>query len=422
MLIECMEDRLCPSLTLLVTDGFGGLSTNKILKFDGTDGHFISTFVPPNTFLNAPDLGTVLGPDGNIYKENFGANSVLRFDPVTGDPLPADGQTGANFVPPGSGGLSGTEGIDFGADGNLYVSSTNTNSVIAYNGSDGTLIGTFIASGSGGLTLSNDLHFGPDGHLYVDNFNASGKVLRFDENTGLPLPSGSRTGANFIDPGAGFLSTPNGFAWGPDGNLYVSNANANGFDPRILRFDGTTGDFIDEFVAADPSLGFIDAIAWGPDGNLYITNTIGGNGSILGYDSTGAPLGVFGDTGTSGLVTAAGLYFYDDGTGPGIPHSGFHHGQTNSLLVSASLVRDQGGIFAPVVNEVNPVEASLAIVGQQPPIENPALQGQSITLDHGRALPLQRPLQAAAHGKVLATQDANGALSPSNFDFVFGQE
>src|SRR5262245_31730341 len=110
--VDLLEDRLCLSPVLLVADGLGPIFTNTILKYDGLTGSFLGTFVPPGppASLQQPDLGFTQGPDLNIYKENFNQSSVLRFDPVTGAALPAPGQTGANFVPPGSGGLKGTEG------------------------------------------------------------------------------------------------------------------------------------------------------------------------------------------------------------------------------------------------------------------------------------------------------------------------
>jgi hypothetical protein len=62
------------------------------------------------------------------------------------------------FVAPGSGGLSYPRDLILGPDGNVYVSSVGTSSVIRYN-STGQLLGTFVAAGSGGLTRPYGLAF-----------------------------------------------------------------------------------------------------------------------------------------------------------------------------------------------------------------------------------------------------------------------
>ena len=76
--------------------------------------------------------------------------------------------------------------------------------------------------------------FGPDGNLYVTSVNTD-QVLRYNGTNG-----------SFIDvfaSGAG-LDQPRGAVFGPDGHLYVSGRT------NMLRFNGTTGAFIDEYVPA----------------------------------------------------------------------------------------------------------------------------------------------------------------------------
>ena len=50
-------------------------STNKVLRYDGTDGHFIDIFasVAPNY-----TEGLAFGPDGNLYVASYGAGNIVR--------------------------------------------------------------------------------------------------------------------------------------------------------------------------------------------------------------------------------------------------------------------------------------------------------------------------------------------------------
>jgi hypothetical protein len=116
--------------------------------------------------------------------------------------------------------------------------------------------------------------FGPDGNLYVASGNfvgsaqwAPGSVLRFEGPTG-PNP-GALLGT-FVAGGSGGLSTPCGLLFGPDGkhdgrlDLYVTSVvgsfRANSGKTifiaapgtsEVLRYDGTSGAFVDTFVAPD---------------------------------------------------------------------------------------------------------------------------------------------------------------------------
>ncbi|MHC4992023.1 MAG: hypothetical protein ACYTGC_13705, partial [Planctomycetota bacterium] len=80
-------------------------------------------------------------------------------------------------------------------------------------------------------TWAHGLAFGPDGHLYVASSNSS-SILRYDGRTGDFVDA-------FVPAGSGGLGFPVGLAFGPDGNLYVASFS----NSRILRYDGTTGAF-----------------------------------------------------------------------------------------------------------------------------------------------------------------------------------
>ncbi len=87
------------------------------------------------------------------------------------------------------------------------------------------------------------------------------QVLRYDAQSGSLI-------SVFVDV-AGGLNRPIGLAFGGDGNLYVANNGGHG----ILRFNGSTGAFIDEFVPSGDfsPIRFPYDMVFGPNGNLYVT-------------------------------------------------------------------------------------------------------------------------------------------------------
>lgn len=156
----------------------------------------------------------------------------------------------------------------------------------------------FVASGSGGLSVPEGMTFGPDGKLYVSSWN-TGSVLRYDGNTGAFL-------GPFVPPAAGVFN-PDQVAFGPDGNLYVSDR----FTSRIVRFNGVTGAPLGTVVRDFDLSGFI-AFAFGPDGAIY-ASMFNGIQCIKRYDAkTGKPLGNFACA--SNTISAfAGLAFAPNG-------------------------------------------------------------------------------------------------------------
>jgi DNA-binding beta-propeller fold protein YncE len=178
----------------------------------------------------------------------------------------------------------------------LIVACNSNSSVVRYSFKS-QLPEVFVPSGTGTLNGTSKLVFGPDGNLYVSSQN-NDRILRYDGTTGSFIDI-------FVAAGSGGLDVPVGLDFGPDGNLYVaSNLSA------VRRYDGSTGAYIDAFVPS--GLGNPTGLLFGPDDDLYVCNRNGD--SVLRYDgATGALIGAFVTTGSGGLDSPRGLIWGPDG-------------------------------------------------------------------------------------------------------------
>ena len=129
-------------------------------------------------------------------------------------------------------------------------------------------------------------------------------VLRYDGTTGAFINA-------FVPPGSGGLAggTFLTFGQGPSPDLFVSSAHTD----SVLRYNGTTGQFISSFVAPNSGgLHIPEDLVFGSDHNLYVSSF--GTNSILKYDGTnGAFIGAFVASSSGGLVGPHGLTFGPDG-------------------------------------------------------------------------------------------------------------
>jgi sugar lactone lactonase YvrE len=166
-------------------------------------------------------------------------------------------------------------GLVFTPDGRLLVGDAGAGLIHAFNGSTGAALGVLVPAFSGGLDTAEGLAIGPDGALYVSNHLTAGQVLRFNATTG-----------EFIDvfaAGSG-LSEPTDLEF-RSGLLYVSSGGSN----QVLTFDAVTGLF-NGSIGSGAVLSFPTGLAFGPDGHLYVanyfTNTVarfhGPSGSFMG--------------------------------------------------------------------------------------------------------------------------------------------
>jgi DNA-binding beta-propeller fold protein YncE len=200
--------------------------------------------------------------------------------------------------------------------GYLVVADFDTNSVLRYSGDNGAFIDTMVPKASGGLSQPFAVLFGPHDHnLYVSSGESGGPghdkaILRYDGTTGAFLDT-------FAD--ATHLTSPRGIIFGPDGNLYVADGPGQDSPGRVVRFNGWTGAFMDEFVsiAGNGGLAHPQGLVFGPDGrndgklDLYVSGAIDSE-NVFRYDgTTGAFLGKYLADGS--VKHPGGLTFGPDG-------------------------------------------------------------------------------------------------------------
>src|SRR5262249_52193680 len=220
-------------------DGTG--RPGRLAQFDEKTGAWIRDLSPtvPFTTDNGP-RGVVIGPDGNLYVavRNFSplGGEVMRFNPATGAFL-------GDFVDSSpTNDLNRPEGLVFGPDGNLYVTSfradaSDTDKILEFNGKTGAYVGKIDLDVVGGdRAFAQALLFGPGGKLFVPitgNGPDTGEVRRNDVSTG--------TFDVFVPPNAS--GGPLGMPW------YLTFGDT---DPATLDYDGAPG-FVTASAAAAPS-------------------------------------------------------------------------------------------------------------------------------------------------------------------------
>ncbi|MBC7969772.1 MAG: PEP-CTERM sorting domain-containing protein [Verrucomicrobia bacterium] len=307
----------------------GNTQGNDIVIFDESTGTFQGNFVTPGLGgLQSPDALTI-GPDGSLYVSSGGNSGLNLFDPA----YPQDSAilryslTGEFLgVAASGGGLTRPYGNAFAPDGSLFVSSFRTNQILRYDVATGAFLGVFASDNNGGLGSANGLNgpngllFGPDGSLYVTtqgsantasgalSFPFASQVLRYGPEQVAGLAS-TTTPSVFVDqpallPEAGFISLL-GLALSPTADsLYVSD-----FAAGVRQYD-LSGNLLSvlstNYTGTTPSSNFIGSLTFGSgvnSGDLYVIGfdfTNKNIGSVLAYaDAEGSATTFSGDTFTS---------------------------------------------------------------------------------------------------------------------------
>lgn len=280
--------------------------------------------------FHSADAGEPLQGSNRRYLlvPDYDKHNVLRFDAATGAFVD-------EFVPRQSGGLNLPWIALIGPhDGNIYVSSGHfrgpgqIKAVLRYDGTTGAFLDQFVQPGQ--MDMAHSVMFGPDGNLYVGDrvegntgHPRGGRILRFNATTGAFMDE-------FVPRLSGGLLHPLAHVFGPSGrgprnlDLYVTDEDAH----DIKRYDGTTGAFLGVYVPAGSFISAPLGLTFGPDGNLYVADF--GIGAVLRFQgpagtSPGAPMPSAGNTGAifvapgSGglLARPLGVIFGPDGNGDG---------------------------------------------------------------------------------------------------------
>jgi hypothetical protein len=225
---------------LLLANQNVDLPTNgEILKFDAATGVYRGALVPASD-PNAPfaPRGIVTGPGGVIYVADLGnfdnvhPGRVARYD--------ANGHFLGNLDPTGFSASFNPRGLVFGPDGYLYVSVVGNLAagdrgpgyVVRFNPLTGSFVNV-VASQSQGLHRPEGLVFGPDGNLYVTSFLFGAdkdQILKF-------APNGTLLGALPLYPDGAPRVYAQALLFGPQGDLFVPLNNAG----IVRRYSAAAG-------------------------------------------------------------------------------------------------------------------------------------------------------------------------------------
>jgi sugar lactone lactonase YvrE len=214
--------------------------------YERVSGDFIKQFTSGYSLDNPTKIS--FGPDGKLYVSQWGTtkNKIARFNGTSGV-----------FIDEFTPSLNLALGHTWDNYGNMYVACYGSKDVRKFDTS-GNFLGVFTETGH--LQGPTNLWFNEDGSLFVEDW-VLGSVVEFDAADGTFIK-------NFITG----LQNAEGFAFGPDSNLYLCDWSQN----QIRRYS-PEGNFIDVF-ASQGNMQAPNSILFRP---VQTTNVEDETGSLL---------------------------------------------------------------------------------------------------------------------------------------------
>jgi hypothetical protein len=195
-------------------DNTDSTANGEIKEYNAGTGKFLGNLYPTGLPGKFNPKALVFGPDGRLYVSAFDTanplvGDILKFNTTTGSYKVVAFNNGDGVADPGeTQDLHRPEGLTFGPDGNLYVTSfradaSDTDKILVLNGTTGQLRSEINLDSAGGdRAYAEAIVFGPGGDLFVPisgNGPDTGAVRRYDVATD--------TYTNFVAPG-GPLGNP----------------------------------------------------------------------------------------------------------------------------------------------------------------------------------------------------------------------
>jgi outer membrane protein assembly factor BamB len=241
---------------LVVNQNAGLKSAGEVLAFDAATGAPLGALIAPED-KNAPFVprGIIHGLSGDLFVANLTTangsshGELLRFNAATGELIGSSGPQGfknKEYHP---------RGVVFGPDGLLYASvftslKTGLGGAVLRFDPEGSFLDVFVEDegGVGHLNRPEGLVFGPDGMLYITSFRAAPgdtDAIRIYD------PTGAYAGQiDLYDPATEPRAFAQALLFGPNGKLFVPLTSSG----EVRRYNSpTTGDY-DMFIPAGGTL------------------------------------------------------------------------------------------------------------------------------------------------------------------------